>query len=328
MNDEVQAVQVTLQGGQMGAELSAKALVMLKNMMVCIGSNLGKFVTYEKDKRLNNMKGVVDKDKLYKLTNDLEYFKIRDEHLEYFKNQCKKYHVPVAEMDKYARQDKGYTYFMFPRNSAPTIAQIQEVLKQHVIDDCRKKNVAFDEKKFFSDNGVTTASQYAQAIGADRADFIKENKDKLDKELLKSSASWNEKKEVLEEKKKEVADAINSNSIQNKINSAKYEQLTFKAEDVLSGKDQQHQNIKISQDYSVEIPTNLARKVNADGTITIALKKDMDLDLVANSDKSRKSIKPSEIKSYKNGLNKTDNKSKAKAKTENQVHQKKVQKIK
>ena len=243
MNDEVQAVQVTLQGVQMGAELSAKALVMLKNMMVCIGSNLGKFVTYEKDKRLNNMKGVVDKDKLYKLTNDLEYFKIRDEHLEYFKNQCKKYHVPVAEMDKYARQDKGYTYFMFPRNSAPTIAQIQEVLKQHVIDDCRKKN-----------------------------------------------------------------DAINSNSIQNKINSAKYEQLTFKAEDVLSGKDQQHQNIKISQDYSVEIPTNLARKVNADGTITIALKKDMDLDLVANSDKSRKSIKPSEIKSYKNGLNKTENK--------------------
>ena len=58
MNDEVQAVQVTLQGVQMGAELSAKALVMLKNMMVCIGSNLGKFVTYEKDKRLNNMTGV------------------------------------------------------------------------------------------------------------------------------------------------------------------------------------------------------------------------------------------------------------------------------
>ena len=40
MNDEVQAVQVTLQGVQMGAELSAKALVMLKNMMAPIWVSL------------------------------------------------------------------------------------------------------------------------------------------------------------------------------------------------------------------------------------------------------------------------------------------------
>lgn len=46
------------------------------------------------------------------------------------------------------------------------------------------------------------------------------------------------------------------------------------------------------------MPKNLNRRVNADGSISVLIKKDKDFAVISNKDKSRKVIKGFDIKSY------------------------------
>ena len=74
VNEEFQAVQVTFEGIKLGAELSAKALRTLKNLLLAIGSNSFKLGNYVKDKKLSNAKGQVDSKKIFKMTKDVAFF--------------------------------------------------------------------------------------------------------------------------------------------------------------------------------------------------------------------------------------------------------------
>ena len=54
MNEEFQAMQVTLEGIKIGAELSAKAVRTLQNLFLAIGSNLKHLAINRADKKLLN----------------------------------------------------------------------------------------------------------------------------------------------------------------------------------------------------------------------------------------------------------------------------------
>ena len=148
MNEEFQAMQVTLEGIKIGAELSAKAVRTLQNLFLAIGSNLKHLAINRADKKLLNAKGQVDSKKIFKMTKDVAFLKLEDSKLDLFFKECEKYHVPAALMDKYVHQGNGYSYIMYPQNSAPSIAQIREVIKNYEIEECKKKRTEFNETDF------------------------------------------------------------------------------------------------------------------------------------------------------------------------------------
>lgn len=298
MYEEVQAVQVTFEGIKIGAELSSKALRTLKNLLLAIGSNTLKFANYRKDKRLFNAKGQVDSEKIFKMTKDVAFLKLSDEKIDMFFKECEKYHVPVALMDRYVHQGKDHSYIMYPQNSAPSIAQVMEVMKNYEIAECKKKGIDFNEADYDSQNCPVSLSEYAKDIGADRSDFIEKNKDKLDSSLLESAKMWKNKGTELDEKKSKLEEGIVSNNFKRKSENASYDLFTFRKEDVLSGADAKHQNIKVSDEFSIELPKNLSRRVNQDGSISVLIKKDKEFAAISNKDKSRKVIKGIDIKSY------------------------------
>ena len=298
MYEEMQAVQVTLEGIKVGAELSAKSLRTLRNLLLAIGSGIKKTVINYKDKSLLNARGSVDPEKIFKMTKNVQFLKLSDEKLDLFYKECKKYHVPVALMDKYEYQGKEHSYIMYPSHSAPSIAQIMEVLKNKEMADYKKKGEVFNENEYDVANCPVSMEEYAKDIGADRSDFIEENKDKLDTEILNSANKWKDKSAELEEKKSKLKDGITYNDFKCKSESIEYDVFTFKKEDVLSGADFKHQNIKVSDDYSVELPKNLKRKENKDGSISVLIKKDNDFVIISNKDKSRSDIKGIDIKNY------------------------------
>ena len=141
-------------------------------------------------------------------------------------------------------------------------------------------------------------SELAKDIGADRSDFIEKNKDKLDSDILESAKTWKNKETELDQKKSELEEGIAFNNFKRKSENVSYDLFTFRKEDVLSGADIKHQNIKVSDDFSIELPKNLNRKINKDGSISVLIKKDKDFAIISNKDKSRKVIKGLEIKSY------------------------------
>lgn len=298
MNEEFQAMQVTLEGIKIGAELSAKAVRTLQNLFLAIGSNLKRLAINRADKKLLNAKGQVDSKKIFKMTKDVAFLKLEDSKLNLFFKECEKYHVPVALMDKYVHQGNGYSYIMYPQNLAPSIAQISEVIKNYEMDKCRKKGTKFNETDFDSKNGPVSMSELAKDIGADRSDFIEKNKDKFDSDILESAKKWKNKETELDQKKSELEEGIAFNNFKRKSENASYDLFTFKKEDVLSGVDIKHQNIKVSDDFSIELPKNLNRRINQDGSISVLIKKDKDFAVISNKDKSRKVIKGFDIKSY------------------------------
>lgn len=298
MNEEFQAMQVTLEGIKIGAELSAKAVRTLQNLFLAIGSNLKHLAINRADKKLLNAKGQVDSKKIFKMTKDVAFLKLEDSKLDLFFKECEKYHVPAALMDKYVHQGNGYSYIMYPQNSAPSIAQIREVIKNYEIEECKKKRTEFNETDFDLKNGPVSMSELAKDIGADRSDFIEKNKDKLDSDILESAKTWKNKETELDQKKSELEEGIAFNNFKRKSENVSYDLFTFRKEDVLSGADIKHQNIKVSDDFSIELPKNLNRKINKDGSISVLIKKDKDFAIISNKDKSRKVIKGLEIKSY------------------------------
>ena len=283
MYEEVQAVQVTFEGIKIGAELSSKALRTLKNLLLAIGSNTLKFANYRKDKRLFNAKGQVDSEKIFKMTKDVAFLKLSDEKLDMFFKECEKYHVPVALMDRYVHQGKDHSYIMYPQNSAPSIAQVMEVMKNYEIAECKKKGIDFNEADYDSKNCPVSLSEYAKDIGADRSDFIEKNKDKLDSSLLESAKMWKNKGTELDEKKSKLEEGIASNNFKRKSENASYDLFTFRKE---------------SDEFSIELPKNLSRRINQDGSISVLIKKNKEFAAISNKDKSRKVIKGIDIKSY------------------------------
>lgn len=298
MNEEFQAMQVTLEGIKIGAELSAKAVRTIQNLFLAIGSNLKRLAINRADKKLLNAKGQVDSKKIFKMTKDVAFLKLEDSKLDLFFKECKKYHVPAALMDKYVHQGNGYSYIMYPQNSAPSIAQIREVIKNHEMEECKKKGTEFNETDFDSKNGPVSMSELAKDIGADRSDFFEKNKDKFDSDILESAKTWKNKETELDQKKSELEEGIAFNNFKRKSENASYDLFTFRKEDVLSGADTKNQNIKVSDDFSIELPKNLNRRVNQDGSISVLIKKDKDFAVISNKDKSRKVIKGLDIKSY------------------------------
>jgi hypothetical protein len=298
MNEEFQAMQVTLEGIKIGAELSAKAVRTIQNLFLAIGSNLKRLAINRADKKLLNAKGQVDSKKIFKMTKDVAFLKLEDSKLDLFFKECEKYHVPAALMDKYVHQGNGYSYIMYPQNSAPSIAQIREIIKNHEMEECKKKGTEFNETDFDSKNGPVSMSELAKDIGADRSDFIEKNKDKFDSDILESAKTWKNKETELDQKKSELEEGIAFNNFKRKSENASYDLFTFRKEDVLSGADTKHQNIKVSDDFSIELPKNLNRRVNQDGSISVLIKKDKDFAVISNKDKSRKVIKGLDIKSY------------------------------
>ena len=298
MNEEFQAMQVTLEGIKIGAELSAKAVRTIQNLFLAIGSNLKRLAINRADKKLLNAKGQVDSKKIFKMTKDVAFLKLEDSKLDLFFKECEKYHVPAALMDKYVHQGNGYSYIMYPQNSAPSIAQIREVIKNCEMEECKKKGTEFNETDFDSKNGPVSISELAKDIGADRSDFIEKNKDKFDSDILESAKTWKNKETELDQKKSELEEGIAFNNFKRKSENASYDLFTFRKEDVLSGADTKHQNIKVSDDFSIELPKNLNRRVNQDGSISVLIKKDKDFAVISNKDKSRKVIKGLDIKSY------------------------------
>lgn len=298
MNEEFQAMQVTLEGIKIGAELSAKAVRTIQNLFLAIGSNLKRLAVNRADKKLLNAKGQVDSKKIFKMTKDVAFLKLEDSKLDLFFKECEKYHVPAALMDKYVHQGNGYSYIMYPQNSAPSIAQIREVIKNYEMEECKKKGTEFNETDFDSKNGPVSMSELAKDIGADRSDFIEKNKDKFDSDILESAKTWKNKETELDQKKSELEEGIAFNNFKKKSENASYDLFTFRKEDVLSGADIKHQNIKVSDDFSIELPKNLNRRVNQDGSISVLIKKDKDFAVISNKDKSRKVIKGLDIKSY------------------------------
>lgn len=298
MNEEFQAMQVTLEGIKIGAELSAKAVRTIQNLFLAIGSNLKRLAINRADKKLLNAKGQVDSKKIFKMTKDVAFLKLEDSKLDLFFKKCKKYHVPAALMDKYVHQGNGYSYIMYPQNSAPSIAQIREVIKNHEMEECKKKGTEFNETDFDSKNGPVSMSELAKDIGADRSDFFEKNKDKFDSDILESAKTWKNKETELDQKKSELEEGIAFNNFKRKSENASYDLFTFRKEDVLSGADTKNQNIKVSDDFSIELPKNLNRRVNQDGSISVLIKKDKDFAVISNKDKSRKVIKGLDIKSY------------------------------
>lgn len=298
MNEEFQAMQVTLEGIKIGAELSAKAVRTIQNLFLAIGSNLKRLAINRADKKLLNAKGQVDSKKIFKMTKDVAFLKLEDSKLDLFFKECEKYHVPAALMDKYVHQGNGYSYIMYPQNSAPSIAQIREVIKNHEMEECKKKGTEFNETDFDSKNGPVSMSELAKDIGADRSDFFEKNKDKFDSDILESAKTWKNKETELDQKKSELEEGIAFNNFKRKSENASYDLFTFRKEDVLSGADTKHQNIKVSDDFSIELPKNLNRRVNQDGSISVLIKKDKDFAVISNKDKSRKVINGLDIKSY------------------------------
>lgn len=298
VNEEFQAVQVTFEGIKLGAELSAKALRTLRNLLLAIGSNSFKLGNYVKDKKLSNAKGQVDSKKIFKMTKNVAFLKLEDEKLDLFFKECEKYHVPAALMDKYVHQGQGHSYIMYPCDLSPSVAQIMEVIKNYEMTECKKKGTEFNEADFDSKNGPVSMSELAKDIGADRSDFIEKNEDKIDSSLLESAKMWKNKETELDEKKSELEKGITSNNFKRKSENDSYDLFTFRKEDVLSGADIKHQNIKVSDDFSIELPKNLNRRVNADGSISVLIKKDKNFAVISNKDKSRKVIKGLDIKSY------------------------------
>lgn len=298
MNEEFQAMQVTLEGIKIGAELSAKAVRTIQNLFLAIGSNLKRLAINRADKKLLNAKGQVDSKKIFKMTKDVAFLKLEDSKLDLFFKECEKYHIPAALMDKYVHQGNGYSYIMYPQNSAPSIAQIREVIKNHEMEECKKKGTEFNETDFDSKNGPVSMSELAKDIGADRSDFFEKNKDKFDSDILESAKTWKNKETELDQKKSELEEGIAFNNFKRKSENASYDLFTFRKEDVLSGADTKHQNIKVSDDFSIELPKNLNRRVNQDGSISVLIKKDKDFAVISNKDKSRKVIKGLDIKSY------------------------------
>lgn len=298
MNEEFQAMQVTLEGIKIGAELSAKAVRTIQNLFLAIGSNLKRLAINRADKKLLNAKGQVDSKKIFKMTKDVAFLKLEDSKLDLFFKKCEKYHVPAALMDKYVHQGNGYSYIMYPQNSAPSIAQIREVIKNHEMEECKKKGTEFNETDFDSKNGPVSMSELAKDIGADRSDFFEKNKDKFDSDILESAKTWKNKETELDQKKSELEEGIAFNNFKRKSENASYDLFTFRKEDVLSGADTKNQNIKVSDDFSIELPKNLNRRVNQDGSISVLIKKDKDFAVISNKDKSRKVIKGLDIKSY------------------------------
>lgn len=298
MNEEFQAMQVTLEGIKIGAELSAKAVRTIQNLFLAIGSNLKRLAINRADKKLLNAKGQVDSKKIFKMTKDVAFLKLEDSKLDLFFKECEKYHVPAALMDKYVHQGNGYSYIMYPQNSAPSIAQIREVIKNHEMEECKKKGTEFNETDFDSKNGPVSMSELAKDIGADRSDFFEKNKDKFDSDILESAKTWKNKETELDQKKSELEEGIAFNNFKRKSENASYDLFTFRKEDVLSGADTKNQNIKVSDDFSIELPKNLNRRVNQDGSISVLIKKDKDFAVISNKDKSRKVIKGLDIKSY------------------------------
>ena len=298
MNEEFQAMQVTLEGIKIGAELSAKAVRTIQNLFLAIGSNLKRLAINRADKKLLNAKGQVDSKKIFKMTKDVAFLKLEDSKLDLFFKECEKYHVPAALLDKYVHQGNGYSYIMYPQNSAPSIAQIREVIKNCEMEECKKKGTEFNETDFDSKNGPVSISELAKDIGADRSDFIEKNKDKFDSDILESAKTWKNKETELDQKKSELEEGIAFNNFKRKSENASYDLFTFRKEDVLSGADTKHQNIIVSDDFSIELPKNLNRRVNQDGSISVLIKKDKDFAVISNKDKSRKVIKGLDIKSY------------------------------
>lgn len=89
MNEEFQAMQVTLEGIKIGAELSAKAVRTLQNLFLAIGSNLKHLAINRADKKLLNAKGQVDSKKIFKMTKDVAFLKLEDSKLDLFLKNVK-----------------------------------------------------------------------------------------------------------------------------------------------------------------------------------------------------------------------------------------------
>lgn len=262
-NGEIQYVQVTLQGVKMGAELSEKAIIALKNLVVLL---------YNKgvDKNLQNAKGHVSKKKLNRITKDQSCVQIADKDLEKFNKIMKDLGIPYTPLRKFKSQiHSDRTFVLYASSDSKLMAEALSILEKENIDKEVTRPISLEE--------------LVKEVGADMDTFITDSY----LEAYPEDAEWingilnnvfNEKKNDVTEIATEIADGIKENEFKVKAaNTKDYDFMTIPKENFIKSEDEEHYRVCLNDTkIYVDIPKNQAR-FTEDGECHIVIKKDQEL---------------------------------------------------
>lgn len=254
MNEEMQALEVTIEGAEYVVELGIRGLVALKNIAALIFYKTSNWHNKRKDEKLVNKKGNTKQKTMNKITNDVSFLTVGKDDLKFFEENCKRLNVPYTALTE-LKDGKEYVHVMFPTAKAAQVHEIEKMIQN--------RHIALDKENKKSLCKKETIEEFIKDTGADKPDWLKKNFPDIDKEVEKIKKKENVKvpDKDIKEMKLAMYRKMKTNNLSNQMKRNDFSTISCSLKDCVGMKRNENKEIMsisflLDKKHSIEVSTD------------------------------------------------------------------------